>query len=557
MAFVRTKYAGWLYCVLASLMVSIPLYFTRFPPLHDYPFHVAQITILRDVIDGGSLARFYEFNSFAVPNGGADFLVLSLSQIFGVEAACRWSIALTLLLIITGTYFLNTSLHKPDILVILIAALMTYNSVFIMGLLNYLVALSFMLWAIGIFLRIRKLSSVARFTIGLGLGIILFLAHLAAFVLYAIVIAGLELQAAWPILRAAPRAAVTRLMISGLPLVAILGIFYIISPTAGAMGSRIDFGGLSPVRIVFNKYWDFRGIFVGRENDGLDYATTLGAALLIVALLVICRIRVAKEAITALVLLGVAILAAPDNILGSQFLAFRLPIAGAYVLLGFTEITIAKSRVRAAVTACLLVILGMRTAVVAYDWKNFDRVEQEFIDAYHTLPPDSVLFAARGDYGALNRFDPDWRPPIKHIASLATASDRIFVPSTFAEPTYDTIRLRPEFAAVYKFQSPYPITIRDGRSLDELVQQIRQLMVDYFHGNSHPSVYLLLLNPKVLNYPQITDGRLIAHGEMFSLYQLGDDARLEHVEHGSGARYTAPGVMPSKAGSSELGRTQR
>src|SRR3954447_1062878 len=245
MFLVIKRNAGLVSCGLVTLLATTPVWFIRFAPLHDLPFHAARMAILHDVIYGGSLDRFYALNSLFIPNSAIDCAVLILSIIFTIETSCRILIITICFLIIYGIHFVNSNLFRYSPVIILLAALFTYNSVFTIGFLNYLFGLGLLLFAVGLHIRIRNRNATVRLVIGSLAALVLFLAHIVAFVLYAIVIAGLELQAGWSAIRTAPPAAVERLLISGSPFLLILPLFYGLSPPSDAMGDAIRFGGSS------------------------------------------------------------------------------------------------------------------------------------------------------------------------------------------------------------------------------------------------------------------------------------------------------------------------
>ena len=371
MLLVVKRNAGFISCGLITLLVTSPVWLIRFAPLHDLPFHAARMAILHDVIYGGRLDRFYNLNSLFIPNSAIDCVVLLLSILFTIESSCRILVIAICFLIIYGMHFINSSLFKYDPIIILIAALLTYNSVFTLGLLNYLAGLGLLLLAVGLQIRIRNRNAAIRLVVGSLAALVLFLAHIVAFVLYAIVIAGLEVQAVWNTVKTAPTAAIERLMISGFPILLILALFYLLSPTSDAVGGAINFGGPSLAGIAKFKLWVARTMFAGRQNDTLDLAQTLFAGSLVIAFLILGRVRVAKEAYLALALLCLSFVLAPDAALGGSFLLFRLPIAIAFVSVAFTEFAVGDVRIHRAFVAVLIAGLLLRTAVVAHDWWRF------------------------------------------------------------------------------------------------------------------------------------------------------------------------------------------
>src|SRR6266850_276537 len=169
------RYNSAVLCLLSTLLVVVPLWFIRFPPLHDYPFHVARMAILYDILGDGKLAQYYEINSFFVPNSGLDIVVLTLSPLCGVEFATELAIIIICLIMIGGAYFLNASVFKKNKIILLLASLLIYNSVFTMGFLNYLMGIGLLLWGVGLFLRWRNSSTLARLAVGVLVGLILLL----------------------------------------------------------------------------------------------------------------------------------------------------------------------------------------------------------------------------------------------------------------------------------------------------------------------------------------------------------------------------------------------
>ena len=285
---------GLVLCVIATVIVAAPLAFIRFAPLHDYPFHLARMAILRDLASGGELSRYYEFGSFLIPNVGMDVIVLALSQVLPVETAAAAFVGLTLFVSISGAAYLQRSLFRSNDFTPFIAALLTYNSIFTLGFLNYLFGIGLMLWCVAFFIRLRGRSPLVRFGWGCLAGLALLFAHLAAFGLYTVIVAGLELQANWMLLRRAPLTAAVRLVLSALPLLLIVGLFYALSPTAGQTSSLISFEASSVFEFLRNKFWLLRQTLAGHENVRLDLADTALAVVMVVLACIFAKPHLAK-----------------------------------------------------------------------------------------------------------------------------------------------------------------------------------------------------------------------------------------------------------------------
>src|SRR5437660_2839417 len=50
--------------VLLTAVVAIPLWCVLYPPLYDYPFHLARLLVLHDIWNAGPLSKYYQINSF-------------------------------------------------------------------------------------------------------------------------------------------------------------------------------------------------------------------------------------------------------------------------------------------------------------------------------------------------------------------------------------------------------------------------------------------------------------------------------------------------------------
>ena len=525
---------GLLLSALATAIVTLPVWFVRFAPLHDFPFHVARMFILNDLVHGGAFTRFYEVNSLVIPNLGMDLVVLALEQVFSIETACRIFIVLMIFLMISGADFLHRTLFRTSGLAVPIAALLAYNSIFVLGFMNYLLGVALVPWAAGIFIRVRSWPALPRLALGLVLGLVLFLAHLVAFGLYAIIVAGLELQAVWPILRTAPRAAAARLAWSAMPFVVIVALFFLFSPTAGAPtdrppGSQFDGSLAWIVGTLKYKLWLLRRFLVGGQNLLLDYATA-GLAIVIAAVLfMVTRVRIARQAMLALGLLCLAFLLAPSFLLSATYLDMRLPIAIALVAAGCVHFAAGTARMQMRLMVLLFGLVVLRSAVLTRDWIGYDAVQRQFTDAFACLPSDSVLFVARPPGTGMGLWSGYWQPPIKQIASLASVTHGIFVPQTAANPAQQSIRLRPYVEEMYAFQNkPGPLPVANVAALHATIGAIRALMQ---RSGAAPTrggawvVYLMLLETRGLDDPVVEEAPRVFHNGLFSIYRLIPDAQ--------------------------------
>eukprot|EP01035_Chromulina_nebulosa_P011718 gene11718-15648_t len=81
-----------------------------------------------------------------------------------------------------------------------------------------------------------------------------------------------------------------------------------------------------------------------------------------------------------------------------------------------------------------------------------------------------------------------WHPPMKHAVSLASLHRPVFVPSTWADPFKQPMRIAPAFAAVKALQGDNPLPVRSAADLAGLAGRIATLR------QGGPADHLLLLS---------------------------------------------------------------
>jgi hypothetical protein len=510
---------GLLITLLLTAIVSLPLCFVTYPPLYDYPFHLARLQILRDIWNGGPLSEYYQINSFIIPNVAMDLIVFLLQLLLSVQNAGRAFLIITTFLTISGASYLSWTASKQNWLAPWLTALLLYNIVFGLGFVNYLFGLALLPWALAIFIRIKHASGVLRLICGTLICLILFFSHLVAFALYAVAASALELEWSLPLLRTHLRQVLARAAVVGAPILAMLMLFVALSPTAHAAGAPVTYDNFrSWLGFVRYKIY-LPGIVLRSGVDWVDYVS-IGAMLVPAGFVLLTgTVRIRRDLLLAIVLLVATYWAAPGHVFSAAAMDIRMPLAPLLLLAAGLEIRIEGMRTRTMIVASLLCLLGFRSAAIADDWRATDRVESQLIRAYGCLAPHSVLFAAEADPS----LDRPPGPPLGHFASLAAVTNGIFVPATWAHPAQQPIAVRAAYADIYLFQSPDQFFVADRVSLQTKIAEIREVLVrrrmagkDDFRGN----VYLILFFPILAGDPQIEEASVIAAQKFFTLYGL-------------------------------------
>ncbi len=124
--------------IVASVALLAPFFVIDVLPLQDYPNHLARIHILSHLENSPILQQYYQASWTLVPNLAMDVIVPLLAQLFPLEVAGAIFCALVLLSTAPAVSLLHYTLHRKLSLWPFVCVLFTYNYVFIMGWLNYL-----------------------------------------------------------------------------------------------------------------------------------------------------------------------------------------------------------------------------------------------------------------------------------------------------------------------------------------------------------------------------------------------------------------------------------
>lgn len=471
---------------------ALPLFFVTYPPLHDYPFHIGRIYIITHLDDSSSLRDWYTLQSFLLPNVGMDLVTIVLAKIFPIDIAGRVFVVITFGIMLGGCVFLNRTLQGKISWWPFVAAFFLYNWIFLFGFLNYLLGVGIFLWAAGAWVAWRHKPLWLRMAFGTVFSVALFFCHLAALGVFAVFLAGYELQQAIGTFRKG-RWTVLPDLLASVSIFTPPLILLLLSPTSGEARDKI---GYNTPLLPWKAFMLFRSPLSG------DWFLDITLIFLFLAVLVLgCRygrISIAKSMALPLTFLLIAFVALPIKAMDGFFVDTRIPAAILFVAIASLDVTFAAPRMQRAVVAGLTVALIARSIVLSYDWSRYDRVIHEFTDAFARMPPNAILFSA--SQGPLPKYSDlnlhAWQPPLTHMASLATLYQTVFVATTFAAKSKQPINVTTPYRPIYDFQAKTgplvsgPIPVDTQQDLETLVNRMRALV-----GRSAPA-YCLILDPK-------------------------------------------------------------
>ena len=504
----------WRLTVAICLCCALPVFLVSFPPLHDYPFHLARFDILTRYADSAFLQRIYNPPNYLLPNVGGDVIGIVLAGVMPLEWAGRALIAIIVVLQVSGVCALHYAVWGRRSAWPFVAVLLVYNFILLFGFLNYGLGVGLALWGVALRVALVGRPVWVRLVAGGAVALLVYFAHIAAFGLYAMFIGSLS---ASELLRAArqnrARPYTRQIVVEALTLALPVFLFLkwwtlqseglkVFDPRQGTWPGFIEAKLRSAVSVIsFGNLW-----------LDLTHVATWTAVLGALALLARPRFH---PSLWLFLAVGLSVfLVAPHTALTGWYLDARVPMFLALSAVAFVDLKPMNAPAFHRVTRVLTTAALVRTFAVAVAWYSSQPPLKEVVQALWTLPSGSVVFAASVDpVPGINRFwHRNWVPPMKHVVSYAGLDRDVFVPASWAHPAQQPISVRPEFRRVYVEQGNNPPVVNDAEQLSQLATRFREAVA------SGPA-YMLLLGDHTPVF-SLPDAHEVAQGQRFSLFAL-------------------------------------
>jgi hypothetical protein len=404
-----------------AMVVLLPVMAVRYPPLTDYPNHLARSYILLNLPHSPVLQRYYRDVMQAQPNLAMDLIIPPMARLVSIWTAGRIFVGLTLLAMAGGCIVLHRALHGRWSSWPVIGFLFVYNRLFLWGFLGYLFALGGALAAAAAWYAVRRQGWVARLAVGTASATILYLLHLYGLGIYGVIIGGFQLTEFIETRRRPWREILGRWVVFGGQFIPAAYLFLFISPTSAAAG-RISWGGAArKFTAPFNVIYAY--------HLKLDVAMLAVVGLAMLILLIKGRAMVARVAYVPLGLLAALMFVMPNELYSSYGADRRIPIALALFAVAATDWRAAPLRLRQACIGGFSFLLVLRIVLIWQVWAGVQPVYRGIISAFKQMPAGARLVAAApGIGGGLPT------PPLFHVDAYAVILRDAFVPSLFAAP---------------------------------------------------------------------------------------------------------------------------
>ena len=168
--------------VAFALLSILPLWIVKYPPLIDYPNHLARAFILHHLRD-----PHYLFGHFYAPDWGpnpyylADSLVQVFQEFVGIYTAGRLLLTLCILGLPLSVAFFLHRVNPGSQYLALWAFAVTYNPNFLMGFMGFELSIALCFVVVGVWLDYMRTGREKYWVLTLILGTLLYLTHLGGF----------------------------------------------------------------------------------------------------------------------------------------------------------------------------------------------------------------------------------------------------------------------------------------------------------------------------------------------------------------------------------------
>jgi hypothetical protein len=503
-----------LFAVLA-VIASIPILLYPWPPLGDYINHLSRMHVIATIGRDPDLAQFYEVHWQVIPNLMMDLIVPALERVMNVYLAGQVYTIMTFVLILSGTLALNRQLYGRWSVLPLIAFPLLYNSVFVVGTMNYLFGIGLALWALAAWAALRERALAVRLAVSTLFVLALFVCHLYAVGVYGLGLLAFELHrlvTLWRVESLGPQEAGR----SRLPL--------LLDFVAGGL----PFLPVLPL-LMMSPTWTLRGDFTweltGKLNGVLfaieaysRAATLFLATIVAVAAAFALRHRALQFHAFGWFLLaigGVTYFVLPRVMFDTYMADQRLPIALAFMIIACAHLDLRDDFVRRGFATVLVLLLAVRAFEVHGVWAEIARGTTSFRDSVRHVERGSKVLVAYADPDNGDNAREMW---LMHAACLAIIERSALVTTAFTVLGKQVMHVR----AAYRDR----VDTEDGTppSVAQLLQVASQTDGDeppYWSRWTRDYDYLYVLFTDA-NYTNPDPDHLVPlyAGDRFVLYQV-------------------------------------
>ena len=404
----QTRRGYWLALAGVTVLLCLPVATIEYPPLVDYPNHLARCFILHNYEIPRYFAEYVRVLQ-PIPNLAMDLIVPPLLGVLSTSLAGRIFLMLEIVLFVIGIHVLGRAIYGRPTWLVLPLAFFVYNSAFLYGFVNYIFGLGLFTLTLGLWLKWREHWTPGRLAMLAIFTLCAFIAHLSAFLFLSMAF-GL-IAACDGLRRTRPLRDLARDL---MPLIPGIAAFCLYMRSSGKVGS-----------IIWNSW-------IGKLVGPLSIVTAYDNKLIAFIAL--------STTLLLVVGLGMAILylVSPLVLFTSSAADTRFIVPAALLLVLSVKADLPRKTARALLIAAL--ILGtIRVAAIWKTWRELDTRIGAEVAMFDRINDGATVFpvfvrAAEGQ-DKLDR-------AMEHVICYSVITRRALTPTLFANATQQLIRFR-------------------------------------------------------------------------------------------------------------------
>jgi hypothetical protein len=244
------KILRWAGLLIVAALLLAPVWIAAFPPLLDYPNHLARAFVLAHLNDPHfAFRQFYRADWGAYPYLGMDVSLAVLVRLFPIETAGRVFLSLCVVALPAAAWFFMRQAQPEAESAAWWSLLLGYNVFFLEGFLNFDLSVAVGFVALGLWLRWLARPGTGRWLAALAAFTGAYFAHLLGFALAGLVVVAYLALSRRPV----------RDWISSAALAVPGMAFYLHSSRVGLSANKIIFHGwddkLDSLGMILHGYW--------------------------------------------------------------------------------------------------------------------------------------------------------------------------------------------------------------------------------------------------------------------------------------------------------------
>lgn len=371
-----------------------------------------------------------------------------LGKVLTLAQAGKAYILLTFILLTSGAMFLHWVLYRKLSPIPLISFLFLYNMAFQKGFLNFLGGCGLAIWALALWLWLRDRRLVLRLSAGTLISGLVYFAHLHAFGVYAITVIAFELASVNWRSEKIWKESVAKTWPAFLQFVPWAVLFLSVSAPGSGGGGHWSYDGYEGILHKVLVGWVLLPNFQSLPDWVSSVLIVLGVALALNKRWIRLDPRIAWG-LGALILL---VLILPSTMLGGGYGDWRLIIPIAIIASGAVQASRVQSetnRMVAMATVMMCIVIMLRVASVASQWKVADKSIGDFINVLQTCETGSRLFTAVVNMSS-SEAAIKYSLSLDHLPAFGVIERQLFVPTLYTGAMQQPIKYSVDMLPIAK-----------------------------------------------------------------------------------------------------------